>query len=805
MSSFKEDAFAIFEDLGSAWIVTSAVVLGLSILFRTWILFGAIAGALLTLYIHPFDAKSSARLHAYSSSSSSLECSAIDAQNPAGEDGISPDIPLRLRTEMNIFSAKIIRDYVRWWYQPPNFPVDNTFPSECQSSLNCLLNNLYFAVIRKDPILYLDAIFTSNVATIGVVLEDLRESYKLKSESDPIGLTRFTMMYPESPLARMTNKEERKTNLQRRADDLIKTFAKQSDVQSGPVLMFMRQIVAVSVFEAALRNLANKDSLNASIVASLTDRPVDCAPPADSTKTQIAAALTGTPLEFAGSTDSSAFETAVDVLDEELVNGKNVMETPSRSQTDTGSPSNLNTRGRRLSFKSHSVSSVADFGSTEDPMAERRNSFLKRTGSLLSKSRSRSNSPSKENQGKAKTSSPERHSRSRSISPFKKSVKAATLAEVPDQAVASQKSTLFQAELIVNDISEISPKQFNQTVLKMALPKFSILISPVKQEGYGSSAGIGVFRSILDIGELDVKLRAAASQENTPGLYQLTEWRQLTYAQLENQVLAYLTSVTRLRSFAEQEVFTEFCRSDLVSEDRRDDRADSWALADGGKALLGTLRKGTALVRPSFQTTPGKEPVKRGSLDEGTRSPVQKKETTETKSMDAAAHSSGVDLDRIDFQNLVSQSMELLTAFFSLSSRTWTIRKQLLNLLRNLLLSKNSIYSHAFLQWLDTTIFLPISSTDSVADLLHQFNAFMFPEAYVKPDALTPAQSESLAKEARAIFIQKGMPSGIRNLMGVNPTNESLGIVFDALQETEFSMGLISILFSEAFKIFLVN
>lgn len=490
-------------------------------------------------------------------------------------------------------------------------------------------------------------------------------------------------------------------------------------------------------------------------------------------------------------------------------------------------------RGRRLSFKHRSMGSLGEI--SESPSSDagdagkKHYSFLKRTSSLLSRS-----------------------SRSRSRSPVKSGPESEQVSIRPRdglQPIAHPARALFQATILAYDASDIpTTMSVNDPITSAIVPKFTIMISPKKPDKVFNSQGVCIMRSIFDVEDLDTSLRYQRSGQacsiNSP-----TDWRGSTYSLLEARINKYLTSIVEVEDYADDPAFHKFCSPDFVSVDRSDPKTCSnlnapslislgSSFSDGSKNLFGSLKKGVMFGSKSLydsvqlqENTSIRSQSSRQQADRDRRIEALEQEgpsssndvgtiaTPSTRSRDiglkseassgAQSHTnadfSQKTKSRLDFQSLISQSMELLTAFFSLSARTWTIRKQLLNLLRNLLLSKNSAYAFTLQSWLEEMLFEPLSDPTQVARRLHQFNSFMFSPNSGSGHMLSAEESRLLAEEARHLILQKAMPPAIKNLMGVDCVHEALGIVFDAMQEQEFSEGLLSILFTESLRLLLID
>ncbi|BFZ57145.1 hypothetical protein PYCC9005_004195 [Savitreella phatthalungensis] len=142
-----------------------------------------------------------------------------------------------------------------------------------------------------------------------------------------------------------------------------------------------------------------------------------------------------------------------------------------------------------------------------------------------------------------------------------------------------------------------------------------------------------------------------------------------------------------------------------------------------------------------------------------------------------------------DVQDLVDESMELMLSFFALSPRTWSIRGTILSILRSQYLSRNSRYSRDLKASLEMFLAMLVEDS-SMAHYLSKINDRIV--------ATHPAEAGSpdseLRKKAETAFMNHALPSSVRSLMGTSATEESLQIVFDALQEERLMQGLLAAL-----------
>lgn len=740
MTSYFED---VLRDIGPLWCGAGLVLILLSLTLRTWTILAFIGGCLITLYTHPYGK---------ATRQSTYRSAVRDDVNGEIDD---KDAHFTLPPELATFSKLLIANYIDWWYCAPNFIPDSQFPAACRRALDRALAKLCSSFSRKDPVFYFDTICTKSVATLGAVLADLRGAQRLKNPSDPVGLQAYVMTNPDSFLARVLDRADRRHDLTRCADQILNAYADPVDLKCVPVLCFMRQLLAFTIIDASVVSFAQKDSLNLFIITSLTESKT-------TVQTQFSAVLSSAAAEITQEMNTSV------IVDAE----------------EEPSPSPSPPRGRRLSFKTKSISSINDIRPDMD--TPKKPSFLKRTGSLLSRSRSRS--PSKRAQ------------------------------EIESELKAIEDETLLGAEFCVLDASERAGDDDNVAY------HFTVMVTPPTRGT--TTSGFCVIRTVTELEDLDASLRA---EREMSSMAEPASWLRATSGEVALKTEAYLNTISKRQELADHAAFKEFCRSPKVSENIAHPASAPRKSASDSRNLYSSLRKGTELLTRSAPTTSedprkkqAEQPAKINGTVEVNGLPWRKSHSRASsrsisplrRARPSASVSTLPDIDslkpravlsQIEFQNLVDQVMELLSSFFDLSSKTWTIRKQLLNLLRNLLLSKNSNYATTFKAWLEDGILNPLSDPHEIAIMLQQFNAFMFPAEFVAPVPLTPEESELRAKQARTIFVQKAMPSAIKNLMGTDCVEECLGVVFDALQQHDFSAGLLALFATQTLSLLMVE
>lgn len=780
-------------DLGGAWTIATIVVLTISVVVRTWTLLAFVSGVLMTLYI---STETSAKTKSQCSIVQLRRSRPVSPIAKATEGklcSISQRIPNQVRTAMETFSEKTVEAYISFWYLGlfPGFSKEDDFILECRNSLNHILNNLYIAVAAKQPVACLNLLVECSADILVTVLDDLRLAYKARealSNNDPLGIRTFAMQFPETVLSRILDQHEVRQTLTHRASDLVHAFVWKEDLQCKPLEHLLQRLVTTSILESALRALAKRDLINDLICASLstsaTTNTSDRQPcsPLEASSNLAPTATDSGPTGDGDSTTLGAKAALMNAM--ALVESSDVVEMSDHPPKKS--------RGRRLSFCTKSTSSIGDFDAEAEAQSiERKRSFLQRTSSLLSRSRSRSMSPVKDG-----TRLSSKHSRSRSVSPYKKNMSVSNAT-----SQANKSPSLFRAEMIVNDCSDISASTWNHVIAADVVPQYSILISAVEQKGSSFTnvaVGVGIFRSLFDIQRLHDKLKLLAKDDEDSEVYEsgskLASWSHVSHADLELYVAKYLSKVTQSMTLAESQPFREFCRSDLVP---RDPIEDPPILTSPLQEPAGSQND---LVSDSFQGTCVQvlKPLKsnetatfKNSIGTNSQGPFN------SLVGDTTDEALGVDLSQLDVANLVSHMIEILTTFYALSPRTWTIRRQLLQLLRSLILSRSGAYTRQLVDWLETSVLGLIADPGTVAAMINKCSEYLFAGSSETEKALSEQESDRLAQKAKKVFLESAMPRPIRSLMGAGPTTESLSIVFEALQDPDFSYGLLSFMTSE--------
>ncbi|KAF4988960.1 hypothetical protein FGRMN_9433 [Fusarium graminum] len=162
----------------------------------------------------------------------------------------------------------IVRDYVKWWYNPI-VPTDHAFPLACRKTLSSYLLSVSSHLGRKRPAdAFLD-LLTNSSSIIIVFMSELAAAF---SELPPdSSMTAADAIYnylasnPECHLANLVNRRQQAAKFKMVAEDLL-GFLDRNSYNCDPARVFLREILANSVLENSLHSCSQADWINGWIV-----------------------------------------------------------------------------------------------------------------------------------------------------------------------------------------------------------------------------------------------------------------------------------------------------------------------------------------------------------------------------------------------------------------------------------------------------------------------------------------------------------------------------------------------------------
>ncbi|KAL2202804.1 hypothetical protein CC79DRAFT_1351149 [Sarocladium strictum] len=170
-----------------------------------------------------------------------------------------------------------IRDYVKWWYSPI-VPSDHSFPLACRKVLTTFLIGISNHLYRKRPAdAFLDLLTNSSSMMIVFMSElasafaDLPPDSKMTAAD---AVYNYLAANPNSNLANLLNQKQQGAKFKMISEDML-GFLEQSSYNCSPARIFLREILANSVFEMMLQKCSKADYINAWIVYLLEDGEPD--------------------------------------------------------------------------------------------------------------------------------------------------------------------------------------------------------------------------------------------------------------------------------------------------------------------------------------------------------------------------------------------------------------------------------------------------------------------------------------------------------------------------------------------------
>ena len=169
------------------------------------------------------------------------------------------------------FTDAIIRDYVRWWYQPL-LPKEISFPTACRQTLTQFIISFSTRLSRKrtaDPVLD----FMANSTSIMIVfLSELGSALKASQNQDPATAIQTYLQYqPDSNLANVINTTQQERKLSIVSDDILNNFLDKQSYNCPPVKAFLREVLAGLILQPTVEMCSKPEWINGWIVYLLED------------------------------------------------------------------------------------------------------------------------------------------------------------------------------------------------------------------------------------------------------------------------------------------------------------------------------------------------------------------------------------------------------------------------------------------------------------------------------------------------------------------------------------------------------
>ena len=152
----------------------------------------------------------------------------------------------------------------RWWYSPI-LPLDSSFPFASRQTLVAFILTFSSHVSRKRPADIFLTFFTNSTSVLIVFLSELSNALMASGANipDPAdAIQSYLEEHPDSNLANVLDRREQEKKLRVVADDILQAFLDSKAYNCEPMRVFLREILAGSIFESVLKTCSQPDWIN---------------------------------------------------------------------------------------------------------------------------------------------------------------------------------------------------------------------------------------------------------------------------------------------------------------------------------------------------------------------------------------------------------------------------------------------------------------------------------------------------------------------------------------------------------------
>ncbi|KAH8685923.1 PXA domain-containing protein [Tricladium varicosporioides] len=188
-------------------------------------------------------------------------------------EGFQPETQTALKDLVDA----VIRDYVKWWYNPI-LPKDLSFPAASRQTLTKFILAISQHLSRKRPAdTFLD--FLTNSSSIVIVFLNELSTALSPTQGTNVPTTEAVYTYlsanPESNLANILNEKQQTKKFKLIAEDILQNFLEKNAYDCDPARTFLREILAGIVLEMTLKSCSKPEWLNGWIVYLLEEGEPD--------------------------------------------------------------------------------------------------------------------------------------------------------------------------------------------------------------------------------------------------------------------------------------------------------------------------------------------------------------------------------------------------------------------------------------------------------------------------------------------------------------------------------------------------
>ncbi|KAI6902088.1 hypothetical protein KC318_g7679 [Hortaea werneckii] len=172
---------------------------------------------------------------------------------------------------LTTFTNAIIKDYVRYWYDP-TLPGEETFPASCKQTLTAFLLSLSGHLMRKRPAdAFLD--FVTNASSIIIVfLNELSAALNASPSAKPEeAVAAYLHLKPDSSLSYMIDQQSQENKLGDISEDVLQAYLDPKAYNCPPVHVFLKKVLAQLVLGYTVSYCSRPEFINEWIVYGLEE------------------------------------------------------------------------------------------------------------------------------------------------------------------------------------------------------------------------------------------------------------------------------------------------------------------------------------------------------------------------------------------------------------------------------------------------------------------------------------------------------------------------------------------------------
>ncbi|KAH7419887.1 putative meiotically up-regulated gene protein [Cadophora sp. MPI-SDFR-AT-0126] len=177
---------------------------------------------------------------------------------------------------LNELVDSVMRDYVKWWYQPI-LPNEESFPRASRTTLTKFILAISQHLSRKRHAdTFLD--FLTNSSSIVIVfLNELSTAISASQGNVPPveAVHAYLVAHPASNLANILNEKQQSKKFKMVAEDVLQSFLEKQTYDCDPARLFLREILGGLILQKTLTSCSKPEWINGWIVYLLEEGEPD--------------------------------------------------------------------------------------------------------------------------------------------------------------------------------------------------------------------------------------------------------------------------------------------------------------------------------------------------------------------------------------------------------------------------------------------------------------------------------------------------------------------------------------------------